>query len=45
MTLFEADDIHGSIKYLGLIGDCLFGKWSLMGNDINLCPVLHWNLN
>jgi len=46
MMIFEACNLQSSTGHLGLnVVVCLFEKLAVMGNGINLCPVLHWNLN
>lgn len=44
MMMFEVGYMGSNVN-LELIVACLFEKSSVMGNGINLCPVLHWNLN
>jgi hypothetical protein len=46
MMMFEVGNMHSSNGNLNLIDVVyLFEKQSTMGNGINLCLVLHWNLN
>jgi hypothetical protein len=44
MMMFEAGNMQSNAN-LELIEVHLFEKPAIMGNGINLCPVLHWNLN
>jgi hypothetical protein len=43
--IFKTGNVHVPNLNLELIDACLFEKQVNMGKGINLCPVLHWNLN